>query len=455
MPGTSRPGADGQPDRECCECDPATVSVADAQPDAGADTVRDTTVTAVVRDAPGIAPLPPVCARDGAVSAVYGYHDDVHPAVCQIPGSPSGATVTLLRSWEAVEVALARDQRDLSAAQPDDALTGVGREDKYGLERLGLEDSRAMRAVLNPVFSPSAVARWDDALAAAAYRHAAAAARGSGRGDLIAGYLTPLLESLAEITAGLGKDEWAELQVLVDGAAGLITSPGDHVATDAARVRFHTFAAEVTRARREDRRPAQDLAGVCARVMAEKKVPDDRAIPAMMNILLGWPSAGPATAMLLLEILAQEEAVVAACADPTADTARDALREAIRRSAHFAWVAPGPLSGPLRAGDLTLPAGTLVLPLIHAACLDPAYAGEEDPHLFRLGRRRRPVLAFGAGTHRCPAYSLMIRFQALAVAAAVDAGLRLAADPSDIPLRGALMPVPAEIPVRRAGRPRG
>jgi cytochrome P450 len=187
--------------------------------------------------------------------------------------------------------------------------------------------------------------------------------------------------------------------------------------------------------------------GQCARAL-QRHLPDHQVLPAMMNVLAGWPSTGPAVlATLLLEILAQTEEVLATCQDPVA--VPDAVREALRLIAPFTWLVPGRLTDSIRAGRLTVPRGTLVLPVIRAACRDPAYAGP-NPDAFRLDRPRRLVLAFSAGTHRCPAYKLVMRFFGIAVTAIVGAGIRLAVPGETIPLRpGGLMLMPDKIPVIR------
>jgi mycocyclosin synthase len=239
------------------------------------------------------------------------------------------------------------------------------------------------------------------------------------------------------------------LQQLTEAANGLIMSPADHRAVDAARRELSALTAQITQARRDGPGPASDLAGLCARALAH--LPDRDGSAAMTTILAGWQSAVPVTTTLLAEILAQPREVRLACGDPAA--VHGAVREALRRSAHFTWVTPGPLTAPLQAGQLNLPAGTLVLPVIHAACLDPAYAGP-DPAAFRLDRPRRPVLAFGAGAHRCPAYALMTRVLAAATRAAVTAGVHLAPANAEVPLNPGLIAAPPQVPVVLTRKPR-
>lgn len=381
----------------------------------------------------------------------YDYHDDAEPVSWQVPGSPTGQVVTPLRTWSAVDAALSKDNRDLSLADPDDAIFGIGRECPYGLMRLDASRSRSVRSIINPLFSPAAIARWDGALSLAA-RGRAAALVDSGDGDLVTGYVAPLLADMVRLTAGLDRHQWEDLQDLVGRADGLIATPGDHVVVDGARKEFRDFASQVTIAR-TNREPARDLVSQCASAL-QHHLPDHQSLPVMMNVLAGWPSAGPAVlAAVLLTIMSQEEEVLATCRDPVA--ALPAVREALRLVAPFTCLVPGVLTTPIQAGRLTLPAGTLALPVIRAAYRDPAYAGAADPGTFRLNRPRRLVLAFGAGTHRCPAYSLMIRFFGIAVSAIVNAESCLAVPAETIPLQAAgLMRTPQEIPVTRAEKPR-
>jgi cytochrome P450 len=393
-------------------------------------------------------PLMPGCASDE-----YGYHEDVAPVSWRIPGSPDGHTLIPLRTSAAVEAALYRDYRDTSTIHPDDSVLGIGRESRYGLFRLDAADTRRVRAIINPIFSPTAVGRWDQALSAAARARADALARASvDGGDLVIGYVTPLLADMVRITAGLDERQWEVLQDLVGRADGLITMPADHAVVDGARCQFRDFAGELTRERRAGPELG-DLVSQCAEAM-QLHLPDDQVLPPLMNVLAGFPSAGPAAfASLLLEILAQDDEILATCR--SLDTTQDAVREALRLVAPFTCLVPGKLTEPIHAGKLTIPRGALVIPVIRAAYRDPEYAGPE-PEAFRLGRPRRLVLAFGAGTHRCPAYSLMMRFFTIAVMAIVEAGIRLAVPADEVPLGPVgLMRQPEKIPVTRVGALRG
>jgi len=389
-------------------------------------------------------PLMPDCASDE-----YGYHEDAVPVSWRIPGSPDGHTLILLRTLAAVEGALYGDNRDTSGIHPDDSVLGIGRESSYGLFRLDAAQSRRVRAIINPIFSPTAVGRWDQALSVAARARAGALARASvDGGDLVVEYVTPLLADMTRITAGLDERQWEVLQDLVGRADGLITMPTDHAVVDSARCQFRDFASELTLERRAGPELG-DLVSQCCRAL-QLHLPDDQVLPPLMNVLAGFPSAGPAVfASLLLEILAQDDEVLATCRN--LHTTQDAVREALRLVAPFTCLVPGKLTYPIHAGKQTIPRGALVIPVIRAAYRDPKYAGPE-PGTFRLGRPRRLVLAFGAGAHRCPAYSLMMRFFTIAVTAIVDAGIRLAVPADEVPLRpGGLMRIPDEIPVTRVG----
>lgn len=387
-------------------------------------------------------PLLPDCASDE-----YGYHEDVVPVYRRIPGSPDGNSVILLRTLAAVEGALYRDNRDTSKIHPDDSVLGIGRESRYGLFRLDAAQSRQVRAIINPIFSPTAVARWDQALSRAARARADALARTSvDGGDLVMEYVTPLLADMTRITAGLDERQWEVLQDLVGRADGLITMPADHAVIDGARCQLRDFADELTVERRAGPELGDLVSQCCAALQLH--LPDDQVLPPLMNVLAGFPSTGPAVlASLLLEILAQDDKVLATCR--SLHTTQDSVREALRLVAPFTCLVPGKLTDAIHAGNLTIPRGALVIPVIRAAYRDPRYAGPE-PEAFRLGRPRRLVLAFGGGTHRCPAYSLMMRFFAIAVMAIVDAGIRLAVPADEVPLTpGGLMEKPDKIPVTR------
>jgi cytochrome P450 len=86
------------------------------------------------------------------------------------------------------------------------------------------------------------------------------------------------------------------------------------------------------------------------------------------------------------------------------------------------------------------------LPVVHAAEHDATH--RPDPGTFNLLRPPRPILAFGAGPHRCPGMTLVEMDMAAGLAALTEVNprLRLATRPErDLWLEGT-MPTPAEIP---------
>ncbi|MFE3645756.1 cytochrome P450 [Streptomyces sp. NPDC059169] len=107
-------------------------------------------------------------------------------------------------------------------------------------------------------------------------------------------------------------------------------------------------------------------------------------------------------------------------------------------------------------GGLTIPAGSSVLTVLAAANRDPDHF--PDPDVFRPDRhmpgspglRARPHMAFGHGPHFCVG-SRLARLEALIALPRLFAafpGLRLAADPADLPYRpGLLVRSPRLVPV--------
>jgi cytochrome P450 len=140
-----------------------------------------------------------------------------------------------------------------------------------------------------------------------------------------------------------------------------------------------------------------------------------------------------------------QPAAMSACrADPT--LTGFAVHEALRCGARFTFGLPGVVDEDAWFGGRLLQAGTVVVPNFHGAESDPART--PDPATFRLDRRPRAILAWGAG----PYARLGRHFARVALEEFAAALIALRPQLASVPLRWqpGTMPVPAALPVRPA-----
>jgi cytochrome P450 len=366
----------------------------------------------------------------------------------RVPGSREGARVYLLRTWDSVVTVLRKPGlRDLRNIPPGHAVGGVTLQHRDGLLRRNPPDTDVGRA-FKPLFAD--VAHWRPAIRAAARRRAAEVAAVRGPVDLAATFCRPFIGDVVTLTAGLRRSEWPLLRDLSNRTTGaLLRSPGDHVAVARSWDDMYEFCRPLIARQRAAARRARDastmslttrtVAALDGAGMPAHEV--DSAVPTVFN---GFPTTEPAFLVAVAEMLLQPGATAMCLQRP--ELWRAAVREILRFKAHFTFAVPGLLTQELTVGGRTLPAGSTVLPVVHAAEYDTTRT--PDPGRFDLLRPARPILAFGAGPHRCPGMTLveMAMAEGLAALAEVNPSVRLAVRPEQVPWLEGTMPAPAEIP---------
>ncbi len=235
------------------------------------------------------------------------------------------------------------------------------------------------------------------------------------------------------LTAGLLEAEWPELAALSDRTTGrLVLAPGDHAEIRQAWAELYGWCDRVIdRLRRQAGNSimGQVIAALDRTGMTRAEV---RHIAA--TIFNGFPTAISIMLVLTEHLLRQ----------PGVDRVKG-IREALRQKAHFTFALPGLATRDLVMDGCPIPRGSVVLPVIHAAEMDPRRT--EDPGRFDVTRPARAILAFGAGTHVClgRALSLLAFEEGLAALQHVHPGMRPAFTP--VSWRPGTTPTPSAIPV--------
>lgn len=239
-------------------------------------------------------------------------------------------------------------------------------------------------------------------------RRAAALARrldsSAGPVDIITQYVEPFIGAEVVRDFGVPSDDWdARIYRPTNIVLGLRESDDARDAIRAEWAGIYDYCHPLV----EYRRRSTDHSVVSRSVTALHQAGfDDRQIGHVIaTFLTGYPTPVPVLSACIAELLARPQALADCRRDPGGYAM--ALREIIRQNANFAYGSPRLITDdlPIRSGggpELTIKAGTVVVPNVRRALNDPAEAA--DPETFNMTRPgiSKFSLAYGTGPHRCP-----------------------------------------------------
>ena len=355
----------------------------------------------------------------GLVAPCFRY-DPGPPQLVQVPGASAGTWVLVLKRWRAVHAALQNSSiRDLGAEGLDPyALAGVTYQRRHGLLR---RSDSAARKLLNPVWRRTNAEALRPAIRELARRCAAEV-----RDELIGEFVGPYIHAVTRLVTGLGDEDTAGLHALSDQTTGaLIFRPGDRVPVLDAWDRLYDLTYSVNYG-------TDSLIGHSIRAMQEARVPADEAHEVITTVYNGLPTVRPAMIRVLERMLGTGPILASCAVNP--ELLRSAVSNALRTSAHFTFALPGMATASHNLDGVACPAGTVVLPVIHAA--------HNDPSLPRLMH-----MAWGAGQHACLGRYLATVILEEGLAAIAAHPPQLAVHPDELDWEQGTMPVPVALPV--------
>lgn len=302
---------------------------------------------------------------------------------------PDGTRIRLVTRYADVVAVLTdpRFSRARAAALPG---TGFGRCQSTGVLDLDPPEHAHLREPLDRALGEDQVRAWGPRLTRAVDDAISAFAALPRPADFVAGFAAPLAARTTCELVGFDVSAAERLAGWVEDVVG-----GDADAAHTARQELDAALAELVADRR--RSPGDDLASaLVAPAEPSRGLPDDEAALVVSGLLvsahIGNRNALSRHAFALLGTPGSFERMRA---DPAT-----AVEELLRRY-------PSGNDGLLRvaAEDVELSgtrleAGQLVMPLVAAACQDPAVF--DAPQHLDLGRRPNPHVSFGAGAHACP-----------------------------------------------------
>ncbi|MGP4004147.1 cytochrome P450 [Streptomyces sp. 8N706] len=350
-------------------------------------------------------------------------------------------------------------------------------------------DHTRLRRLTAAAFTPrrvDALRPRIEELTAGLVRDLAARLRRDGSTDLVDVFAFPLPVLVIGEVLGVPEEDRADLREWTYR----VGSPADALAqgeVDEAWTRLHTYFSSLIAEKR--RAPGEDLFSVLVHDSSEGGGLDDGELLAMAFLLLfaGYETTMNLLASASLLLLSHPDELAAARREPDRWTA--VVEEALRHASPLEGTTWRRTTEAVDLGDGALiPAGASVLAVLAAANRDPALF--PDPDAFRPGRytaggggapagscpassgrrggtstevsgpasdrtgsRAAPHAAFGHGPHFCVGSRLARLEATVALPLLFDTlpGLRLAADPSELPYRpGLLVRGPRRLPVTTA-----
>lgn len=340
---------------------------------------------------------------DGALAYEIGPDG---PMIC-VPGSTRGARIYPLWTWRTVLEGLRNPAWRDPAVPTDSALFGPTYQHPHSLLQRQPPHATRLRAALNPGFSRDSLDRWRPHIRAHAQMLLGGLRQRGGSADLVTGFCDPLITCAVTVTTGLTADQWALLRALTDQANAPILSPSDHEGMEQKQEDFRACYAPViaqSRAERAAGRPGQTLVDSAVAALDRTGMPPGEVVNTLQPFFGGFASAIPILTAMTLEALRLPSVLDEIHYDLGLVPA--GVREHLRRSCHFLSAQPGVAQIPIVAEGRVIPRGSVVMPLIGAAERDPGRTS--DPDRYDLHRRRRAILAFGAGVHHCLGRAWMV-----------------------------------------------
>jgi cytochrome P450 len=254
-------------------------------------------------------------------------------------------------------------------------------------------DHTAYRRILNPYFTPAAVARYESGIRAFA-RSLIDGFASAGECDLIAEYVEPIPSTGLALLLGLEREDWP---VLRDLTRRMLSSrfAGPAVAAEMMRD-FETYIDDLIARRRAA--PTEDVTSAIVHGDAGDGQLDPDVVRGIVFVLIAGGHETVANGIgNLLYRLTTDEALRRQLTDQP-DLIGSAVEESLRLDSPTQWLART-ATADVQVGDAGVPAGERVM-LVWASANRDEDAFEEADR-FVCPRQPNRHVGFGFGIHRC------------------------------------------------------
>ncbi|MGP4020919.1 cytochrome P450 family protein [Saccharopolyspora sp. 5N708] len=257
-------------------------------------------------------------------------------------------------------------------------------------------DHTRLRRLVSAVFTRKRVAALEPRIAdISAGLLDELAAAGDGPVDFIAGYSYPLpITVITELIGvpGLQRDEFREQStIMINGA---VQTAEAYVAAASSMVAMVRQMIEQKRAT-----PTGDLLSdlIAVRDGGDKLTDDELTSMVVLLLVAGHETTVNLITNSAYALLKHPEQLAKLQADR--DLIPAAVEEFLRYDAPVMVTIPAKTNAPVRVGDVIIPAGDVVVPVLPTANRDPNRF--ESPAELDITREGSPNLAFGHGIHHC------------------------------------------------------
>lgn len=347
----------------------------------------------------------------------------------------TGVDVWLVTGYSEVRAVLAHPDVVRSAdeiphrdATPPDVAAGMNRH----VLSSNPPDHTRLRRLVSAVFSPARVERMRPRIAeiASGLLDDLAKAGADGAVDLVAGYGFPLPLTVIAEMLGVPLTDQAEFRRW----SAIVTNGPVHPAAAyvAAATDMLGYVRELVRSKRAD--PGDDLLSdlVAVRDGADALTEDELTSMVFLLLAAGHETTVNLIANGMYALLSHPDQLALLRREPHRMPA--AVEELLRFDSPVQVTIPAVTTAPVRIGEVTIPAGEVVVPALIAANRDPSrYAA---PDTLDISGANGTHLAFGHGIHHCLGAALARSEGGIAIGALLDRFPRLRlADPEREPQR--------------------
>ena len=357
----------------------------------------------------------------------------------------SNKKIFVVRDARIVRLIMTDSRFSLARLNPsEDTVTGTGYQSSSGMLRQDVPHIRRIRHGIISHFSEQNIAPWRQEVEEAADDLINKLPDGRQPPDLNKSYFEPLIVRAVALSAGITEEESNKLYCFSNRVLVRVESADDRTRICTAWNELYEYSSELI-----DRKLGNPDDRLLSRIFAEFKntcLCRDEIVAASGTILAGFYTPFGILSVCTVELF-RHPAVLKACREEPKLWERT-VEELMRHKAHFNFFLPRVATVDVTVGQVTIRAGQVVLPSIHAAATDPN--SFTSPSLFNIDRNRpRCNIVFGAGPHFCPGAALSRQWLQVGLERLFTTlpGLRLAKPYTDLQWEPGSISMPNEVPV--------
>jgi cytochrome P450 len=373
------------------------------------------------------------------------YFDSSPDGLYPIMLPASGKKILVVRDAKTVRLIMTDSRFSLAELDPnEDTVTGSGYQSSSGMLRQDVPHIRRIRHGIISLFSEQSIAPWRKEVEEVADDLISKLSEGHQPPDLNKRYFEPLVVRAVGLSAGITKDESEKLYDFSNRVLVRVETTEDRAEICKAWRELYDYGSDLISKKLSD--PDDRLLSKVFTKLVNTHLSDDEMVAASGTILAGFYTPFGILSVSAVELLRHPDVVEACQKEPR--LWERTVDELMRYKAHFNFFLPRVATEDVTLGDVTILAGQVVLPSLHAAVTDQA--SFPDPNVFDTHRAQaRTNIVFGAGPHFCPGAALSRQWLQVGLERLFTTlpSLRLTKPYSDLKWLPGSISMPKEVPV--------